>query len=88
MKKNLLLVVLLLLLGVVCTSYRDMANRAAYHLHQEKELASRDSSYWKTRCLAAEELLDIVAEYDENFYLDVLTETDSYIDWLELSDND
>lgn len=87
MKKNLLLVVLLLLLGIVCIGYKNMANRAAYHLHQEKELAARDSSYWKSRCIAAEELLDIVAEYDEDFYLDVLTETDSYIDWLELSGN-
>lgn len=87
MKKNLLLFVLCLLLGIVCIGYKDMANRAAYHLHQEKELAARDSSYWKSRCLAAEELLNIVDRYDENFYMDVLMESDIYIEWETLSGN-
>jgi hypothetical protein len=87
MKKNLLIAILCLLLGIVCIGYKNMANRAAYHLHQEKELAARDSSYWKSRCIAAEKLLHIVDEYDEDFYMDVLMETDIYIDWSELSGN-
>ena len=70
MKKILLIVILFTLLIVSCNGHKNMTNEAVY---------------WMNRCEKAEELLNLVDKYNEDFYMDVLMETDTYLQWEELA---
>lgn len=47
------------------------------------DTTSRDDSYWKQRCLAAEKVIEETIECWDSFY-DTVAEGDSYSDWMEL----
>ena len=68
MKRILLIMILFTLLIVSCTSHKSMTSEA---------------TYWMNRCKYAEQMLELVDKHDENFYMDVLMETDAYYNWLE-----
>lgn len=61
---------LLLLLVVSCSSV---------------DTTSRDDSYWKQRCLAAEKVIEETIECWDSFG-DTVAEGDSYYNWSELKD--
>jgi hypothetical protein len=44
---------------------------------------TNEATYWMNRCKYAEQMLELVDKHNENFYLDVLMETDAYYNWLE-----
>ena len=40
----------------------------------------RANDYWKHRCKAAEAVIETI---DNNYYLDVITETDEFSNWVD-----
>lgn len=72
MKKNITIIVLAVLSIVSLFSLSSMSSRA---------------SYWMNRCDAAEALIDEMAEYDEDLFLDVFMEGDCYNLWYQLGGN-
>ena len=50
------------------------------------QMSSR-ASYWMNRCDAAEALIDEMADYDEDLFLDVFMEGDCYNLWYSLGGN-
>lgn len=50
------------------------------------QMSSR-ASYWMNRCDAAEALIDEMADYDEDLFLDVFMEGDCYNTWYQLGGN-
>lgn len=50
------------------------------------QMSSR-ASYWMNRTLAAESLIEEMADYDEDLFLDVFMEGDCYNTWYSLGGN-
>lgn len=72
MKKNCIIVVLVVLVIMLFASVRSMSSRA---------------SYWMNRCDAAESVIDRWANDDEDYFLDVIMEGDEYMEWYNLGGN-
>lgn len=70
--KNLVIVMLSVALVVCFFSVRSMSSRA---------------SYWMNRCDAAESVIDRWANDDEDYFLDVIMESDEYMEWFDLGGN-
>lgn len=72
MKKNCVIAALAVLVVVLFASVKSMSSRA---------------SYWMQRCDAAEDVIDRMADDNENYFLDVLMEGDEYMEWFDLGGN-
>lgn len=72
MKKNVIILVLAIISVISLTSVSSMSSRA---------------SYWMQRCDAAESLINKMADYDEDYFLDVIMEGDEYTTWHNLGGN-
>ena len=72
MKKNFVIAVLAITSIVSISSVYSMSSRA---------------SYWMNRCDAAEALIDEMADYNEDLFLDVFMEGDCYNLWHQLGGN-
>lgn len=72
MKKNCIIVVLVVLVIMLFASVKSMSSRA---------------SYWMNRCDAAEAVIDRMADDNEDYFLDVLMEGDEYMEWYDLGGN-
>lgn len=72
MKKNIIIVVLAVMAIVSFISTYQMSSRA---------------SYWMNRTLAAEEVLEEMIDSNEDYFLDVVMEGDSYMEWYNLGGN-
>lgn len=67
--KNFIICVLVIVVCVLISSIYGMSERA---------------SYWMNRCDAAENIIDRVANDNEDYVLDVLCESDAWDIWIEL----
>lgn len=72
MKKNVIIVVLSMLVIMLFASVKSMSSRA---------------SYWMQRCDAAEAVIDRMADDNEDYFLDVIMESDEYMEWFDLGGN-
>lgn len=72
MKKNVIIVVLSVLVIMLFASVKSMSSRA---------------SYWMGRCDAAEAVIDRMADDNEDYFLDVIMESDEYMEWFDLGGN-
>lgn len=72
MKKNVIIVVLSMLVIMLFASVKSMSSRA---------------SYWMQRCDAAESVIDRMADDNEDYFLDVIMESDEYMEWFDLGGN-
>lgn len=72
MKKNIIIVVLAVVAIVSFISTYQMSSRA---------------SYWMQRCDAAEAVIDRMADDNEDYFLDVIMESDEYMEWFDLGGN-
>lgn len=45
--------------------------------------AHTEAQYWEQRAIAAEAVIKVVEEYNYDFTVDVLYETDEYTNWKE-----
>lgn len=72
MKKNCIIAVLAVLVIVLFASVKSMSSRA---------------SYWMQRCDAAEAVIDRMADDNEDYFLDVIMESDEYMEWFDLGGN-
>lgn len=72
MKKNCIIAVLAVLVIVLFASVKSMSSRA---------------SYWMQRTVAAEAVIDRMADNDEDYFLDVVMESDEYMEWYNLGGN-
>lgn len=50
------------------------------------QMSSR-ASYWMNRCDAAEEVINRMADDNEDYFLDVIMESDEYNSWYSLGGN-
>ena len=72
MKKNVIIVVLSVLVIMLFASVKSMSSRA---------------SYWMQRCDAAESVINRMADDNEDYFLDVIMESDEYMEWFDLGGN-
>lgn len=72
MKKNIIIVVLAVVAIVSFISTYQMSSRA---------------SYWMQRCDAAEAVIDRMTDDNEDYFLDVIMESDEYMEWFDLGGN-
>lgn len=72
MKKNVIIVVLSMLVIMLFASVKSMSSIA---------------SYWMQRCDAAESVIDRMADDNEDYFLDVIMESDEYMEWFDLGGN-
>jgi ABC-type cobalt transport system substrate-binding protein len=68
MRKNVIIVLLVVLVIMLFASVRSMSERA---------------SYWMNRCDAAESVIDRVESDNHDYVIDVLCEGDEWCDWME-----
>ena len=72
MKKNIIILALIITSIISLTSVSSMSSRA---------------SYWMQRCDAAEAVIDRMADDNEDYFLDVIMEGDEYSEWFYLGGN-
>lgn len=72
MKKNVIIVLLVVLVIMLFASVRSMSSRA---------------SYWMDRCDAAESVINRMADDNEEYFFDVIMEGDEYSEWFDLGGN-
>ena len=72
MGKNFIILVLFIVLMVSLTSIESMSSGA---------------TYWMKRCDAAEAIIDRWANDDKDYFLDVIMESDEYMEWFNLGGN-
>lgn len=70
--KNVIITMLTIVAIVAFISVRQMSERA---------------SYWMQRCDAAESVIDRMADNNEDYFLDVVMESDEYMEWFDLGGN-
>ena len=72
MKKSIIIIILIVVNIVSIISIHQSSSRA---------------TYWMSRTLAAEEVLDEMINHDEDYFLDVVMERDCYSLWYSLGGN-